>query len=97
MAMAGPAGQERPADVLVWLARDFVTWCVGRKLDKLAARPPRVCAALARVGGSDRGRGRLCLPVPQLLSALRRRAFSSEVDTGSREENASKQKAGARF
>jgi hypothetical protein len=25
------------------------------------------------------------------------RAFSSEVDTGSREENASKQKAGARF
>src|SRR5580704_9224649 len=70
VAMAGAAGQGWAADVLVWLACHFVTWCVRRKLDKLAAHPPRVCAALARMDGPDRDRGHLRLSVPWLLSAL---------------------------
>src|ERR1700722_3323593 len=59
VGMAGPARQKRPADVFVWLACDFVTWCVRRQLDKLAAQPPLVRAAVARMDGSDRDRGHL--------------------------------------
>src|SRR4051812_42629919 len=81
MGMAHQACEVRTADVLVRLARNFVSWSIRDQPARAAADAPLVAAGLDRLGRAARRDARLRVSSAKLFSALiRTKSCKSNAD-----------------